>query len=83
MLDKKFRAWNKQLKRFIYFETWWGLGSYGDDSDCYDDIQQFTGLTDKNTGEEIYEGDIIKFSGPRFKEGTIPYQDFINKDLAL
>ena len=63
----KFRAWNKKLKQFVYFDiskkdsllvnSGWKDGSIGD-------WQEYTSLKDKNgTGQEIYEGDIIDEEG--------------------
>lgn len=55
MREIKFRAWNKETKYFFYWNTSF---AFGGNNKIWDDIEQFTGLHDKN-GKEIYEGDII------------------------
>lgn len=60
MREIKFRVWDKANQKFEYFD----LGSanlYENVFNRYEsEVQQFTGLSDKNK-KEIYEGDIVKF----------------------
>lgn len=63
MREIKFRAWNKKLSRFVgRFDLNW-LSEFtaftsGNEKGSVE-LQQFTGLRDKN-GQEIYEGDILR-----------------------
>ncbi len=67
MREIKFRAWDRDHKRFVYFDfsdlesmnTMFDNDGLTEYCDFYGMYQQFTGLYDKN-GKEIYEGDIVE-----------------------
>lgn len=72
MREIKFRAWDKEFKQFSDM----ALNYKITDINFYADYEwmQYTGLKDKN-GKEIYEGDILEFSGNVVALGIVKYNE--------
>jgi hypothetical protein len=57
MREIKFRAWDKENKKMVFFNSIWNMPD--PDYSEHSDLMQYTGLKDKN-GKEIYCGDLMK-----------------------
>lgn len=68
MREIKFRIWDKILNKFNYFDIYSSYGQIPDDS--RENIQQFTGIKDKEGGE-IYEGDILEIYFPYMQDKLV------------
>lgn len=72
MREIKFKAWDKEFKQFSDMALNYKIA----DINYYTDYEwvQYTGLKDKN-GKEIYEGDILEFSGNVVALGIVKYNE--------
>ena len=93
MREIKFRAWVKDSYYHAYSDSCGGRDSssiemlklFFKHTAETDDVEQYTGLKDKN-GREIYEGDIIRDYDEGylykvvFRDGSFMFHDYLNND---
>ena len=79
MRELKFRVWNKTMHHYRHFVLQKGV-SVNIRADL--EIEQYTGLKDKN-GKEIYEGDIIQEEidfNSKMTDGTFRYRVYWDEE---